>query len=396
MSFNIIDRRKVARDKSASNRERFLKRVKGVIQEQLPSIIKKRKLVDMDKNGANIKIARKGISEPQLSHSGEGIWDIARPGNDRFIPGDKIPHPPPDSYGQDGADSEDDFIVELSREEFMDAFFEGLALPDLVKKELLGTVEYERHNAGYQSSGSPSRLHLAKSYMNSYIRRKVLNAEALAELERDDLTEEERQVILDKIDSLPLFEKLDLRYRSSKLVPIPSSHATVIFLMDVSASMGEREKLISRKFFWLFYAFLRRMYDNVEIIFVAHTTSAVEMSEEEFFSTRLSGGTLVSSGLELVAKIIKERSAKSNIYVAQASDGDNMPTDNGTCSEIIEDDILPLVQYYAYLQIHNKANQDMGYWKSIENVAANHPKLQMREISEEEDIFGVFRELFKK
>lgn len=397
VSFNIVDRRKVAREKTSSNRQRFLKRVKDAIKEQIPDIIKNRGLKDLDKQGADIKVNRKNLKEPTLHHSGEGIWDIVRPGNDRFIPGDVIYHPQKDSEGggHDGEDGVDDFIVQLSREEFMDAFFEGLALPDLVKKELSAEVEFKKSNAGYQTDGSPARLHLVKSYLNSFVRRQVLTADLREQLkqETDVVRKEELQA---EIDKLPLFEDIDLRYRSSKWDPVPSTHATVIMLMDVSASMGEAEKTLSRKFFWLLYAFLKRSYEHVDLIFVAHTTSAKIMEEQEFFETRLSGGTLVSAGLEVVAKLIKERAGKTNIYVAQATDGDNSETDNGTCSEILEDDILPGCQYYAYLQIKNKATQDLGLWRSFEKVAQTHKKLQMKEILHEKEIFQIFRELFNR
>jgi uncharacterized sporulation protein YeaH/YhbH (DUF444 family) len=143
------------------------------------------------------------------------------------------------------------------------------------------------------------------------------------------------------------------------------------------------------------------------MIFISHTETAVEMDEDEFFNTRISGGTIVSSALDLAAEIIDERLVgKTNIYVAQVSDGDNTDTDNGTCAEILEDDILPHVRYFAYVQVdnyHESINptltslmHERGLWKSYKHVASNNEKLQVKRVYHEKDIYPVFRELFSK
>ena len=427
MSINIIDKRTVNRDRTTENRQRFLKRIKATIKEQLPKIIGGRSLKDIDKSGGQIKVKRKTINEPFIHHGSGGNNDHVLPGNDEFIEGDSIPKPNRQygSRGTGGDDGEDEFVVELSREEFLNSFFEDLELPDMALTELSKLKEYKRENAGFQPDGSPNHLSVERSFRQSLGRRitlrssidkkiEVLEKEIaiLSVLAPDSLFEPEPRLSEAKVEltklkkrreNIPLFEEMDLRYRSSIKREIPITHATMIMIMDNSGSMGEKEKTIARKFFWLLYSFLSRQYESVDMIFISHTETAREMDEEEFFNTRISGGTIVSSALDLTSEIIKERFAgKTNIYVAQVSDGDNTDTDNGTCVEILEDEILPQVRYFAYIQVdsyHRSAPgalYDYGLWKSYTNVAANDSRLQPRRVFEEKDIYPVFRELLSK
>lgn len=214
-----------------------------------------------------------------------------------------------------------------------------------------------------------------------------------------------------RYDNIPLFDDTDLRYRAKVKIETPSTHATMIMIMDNSGSMGEREKTIARKFFLLLYLFLRKSYEHVDIIPISHTTEAHELSEEEFFNTHESGGTLVSSALDLAHEIIDARlKGKTNVYIAQVSDGDNLDTDNGTCTEILEDDILPHVRYYAYVQVDDYHTSDdtsdpylstissfgKGLWKAYESLSKRHAHFNIKRVNAEKDIYPVFRELFTK
>lgn len=457
MAINIVDKRNVNRDRTTENRQRFLKRIKATIKEQLPKIIGDRSLKDIGSKGGNIRVSRKTISEPYIHHSEGGNNDRVLPGNDEFVVGDLIPKPynSNGSRGTSGDDSEDDFVVELSREEFLNFFFEDLELPDLLESEISKIKEYKRVNAGFQPDGSPNKLSVERSYRQSLGRRitlrgaldkKIEDLQVLidsAKVDRDEfcdklnspyytrktkvkkcdecplkkdkycealkqLEDEIAQLKIRK-DKLPFFEEMDLRYRLSAKKEVPVTHATMVMIMDNSGSMGMKEKTIARKFFWLLYSFLSREYEEVDMVFISHTETAVEMDEEEFFNTRISGGTIVSSALDLTAEIISERLLnKTNIYIAQVSDGDNTETDNGTCSEILEDEILPFVRYFAYVQVddyHDSISasptlasfvSDRGLWKSYESVASNNSKLQIKRVFHEKDIYPVFRELLLK
>lgn len=160
--------------------------------------------------------------------------------------------------------------------------------------------------------------------------------------------------------------------------------------------MDENKKDIAKRFFILLYLFLTRAYDKIQVVFIRHHTSAMEVEEQDFFTSRESGGTVVSSALNLLHDIISQRYASSdwNIYVAQASDGDNWDSDSITCRELLIDKIMPLVQYYAYVEITE--GQPQNLWEEYSKIAAYHEHFAMQNIQSPADIYPVFRELFKK
>lgn len=426
----IIDRRQNGKGKSTENRQKFMRRIKDVVKEQLPNIINNKKLVDIDKTGGKVKIpASKRIVEPAFRNGQGGVQDWVMPGNDEFTRNDQIDKPPSGGGrgrgkgGSRGPNYEDEFTVEISRQEFLDAFFEDLALPDMVKTQISKVKEKVKRPAGYQPSGSPNKLSVLRSYKQSFLRKKPLEASlqkkidalqaefdaSFDEVEKLTITEAIEKLV-DKRNKIPFLDPVDLRYKLVLTEEVPTTHATMVMIMDNSGSMGLREKTIARKFFYLLYAFLRSQYEEVDMVFVSHTAEAEELNEEEFFNTSVAGGTVVSSALDLTAEIIRERLAgKTNIYISQVSDGDNENTDNGTCKEILEDDILPHVQYYAYVQVDDyhytsgdmTLSQALGYaannlWKAYEAVSESNKKLQMKRVHDEADIFGVFKELFTK
>jgi len=442
MGITIIDKRVINHDRSIENRQRFLRRVKQTIKEQLPDIMKGRNLKDLASTGGNVVINKKTIKEPYLRHGIGGNIDRVLPGNDRYVKGDRISKPRDalGGNGTSGEDTEDDLIIELSRDEFLNYFFEDLELPNLLQVELSRLKETKRENAGFQPDGSPNRLSIIRSYRQSLSRRLTLRSTLDAKIEavqseldqlnsatcdecvddcstackteRISLLTAELDRLTHRRETLPLFEDMDLRYRLSVAKEVPVTHATMIMIMDNSGSMGLKEKTIARKFFWLLYSFLQRQYDEVDMIFISHTESAEELTEDEFFNTHVSGGTVVSSALDLTSEIIESRLVnKTNIYVAQVSDGDNTDTDNGTCAELLEDDVLPYVRYFAYIQVDDyhdpitdpTSNPSLsmimnqrGLWKSYQTVAEKNSKLQIKRVYNENDIYPVFRELFIK
>ncbi len=434
----IVDRRKNGRGKSTENRQKFLERVKDAIKDQLPDIISQRKIKDMDSGGADI-VVKKNLREPSFRHGRGGDGDYVVPGNRKHVPGDKIPKPPEGGSGRGGSEEgqwEDEFIVNLSRAEFLHYFFEGLELPELTKKSLLSKeYEIQRHHAGYVIQGSPHNLNILRSFKQALARKipaygiistriKELEEE-IGELHqqylgltdprhRDQVLEilcqiEDLQQQVERLrakrGAVPMFDPLDLRYRQTVIEKLPTTHATMIMIMDNSGSMEEREKTIARKFFYILYKFLKLFYKDVDMRFVSHTTQAEEMEEDEFFTTQESGGTIVSTGLNLASKIIAELGDTTNIYVCQVSDGENWSSDNGICKVLLDQKILPYIQYYAYIQVEGEADfgdlipdaeEEGDLWLMYARVAAENTKFQMQKVYSEKDIFPVFRKLFEK
>ncbi|WP_374354868.1 YeaH/YhbH family protein [Chitinimonas sp.] len=414
----LIDRRLNGKNKSAINRERFLRRFRGQIKEAVARSIKGRSITDID-SGEKISIPVKDVNEPVFGHAQGGMRESVHPGNEEYQRGDQIDRPDGGAGGgggkasQDG-EGEDDFTFELSREEFLNFFFDDLELPNLVKTQLAATQSFKQVRAGYTADGTPSNINIVRSLKGALGRRIALSAAPMARLdeareELDELLEtldehdpavqalrEEIRALKTRIIGIPFIDPFDLRYTNRVKVPRPSTQAVMFCVMDVSGSMDEQKKDTAKRFFILLYLFLMRAYEKIEVVFVRHHTQAQEVNEHDFFHARDTGGTVVSSALKLVDKIIGERFPTNdwNIYIAQASDGDNWDSDSVICKDILLGKVLPLVQYYAYIEITEGEPQNL--WMEYQKIAAACGHFAMRKIQSQADIYPVFRDLFKK
>jgi uncharacterized protein len=414
----IIDRRLAGKNKSIGNRERFLRRHKEQIREAVKRAVDGRGIRDMER-GEDIHIPRRDISEPVFGHGQGGQREIVHPGNKEYVRGDRIERPKGGQGGgggsqaSDSGEGDDDFVFHLSKEEFMQVFFDDLALPNLVRTSLAETPEFKTHRAGFSSDGTPNNLHVVRSMRGSIGRRIALGSSARREIkELEALLSEVRRfpdgreieiadlerriaVLRAKVAAIPYLDPIDLRYRSRVRVPVPTSKAVMFCLMDVSGSMDEGRKELSKRFFILLYLFLTRHYEKIDIVFIRHHTQAQEVDEQNFFHATETGGTVVSSALVLMEEIARARypSSEWNIYGAQASDGDNWHHDSGRCRELLADRILPLCRYFAYVQV---AEEEQNLWDEYSQLAASHPAFAMRKVTAASQIYPVFRELFKK
>lgn len=414
----IIDRRFDSKNKSAVNRQRFFRRFKQQIRRAVADAIDGRSIRDVD-NGESISIPAKDLSEPQFGLGRGGEWETVFSGNDQFVAGDQLERPP-DGAGGGGkgrasneGESEDDFVFQLSREEFLNVFFDDLALPNLVKTQLVAIPEYKLQRAGFASDGTPANINIVRSLRGAIGRRLAIGSpysarlrEALSELDallrdapgdpRIEDLQGEIASLRAKIEGIPFIDRVDLRYNNRIRVPKPSARAVMFCVMDVSGSMDEEKKATAKRFFMLLYLFLTRNYEKIEVVFIRHHTVAKEVDEEDFFHSRESGGTVVSSALELLKDIIHARYATGlwNIYGAQASDGDNWENDSPRCRELLAAEILPFVQHFAYIEITPGEPQNL--WREYEKLLGTHPVFAMQRIEGLADIYPVFRELFKK
>jgi uncharacterized sporulation protein YeaH/YhbH (DUF444 family) len=415
----FIDRRPNGRHKSAVNRQRFIRRFKKQIQDAVRQAISGRSIKEIDENGEKITIPSKDISEPSFSYGEGGVRNIILPGNKDFIPGDLLKRPSKSASAGGSQASQspdtgmDDFVFEISKEEFLDLFFEDLALPNLVKTQVAKIPSFKMVRAGFTAEGTPANINILRSVKNAMGRRIALSApkkikiEALEQelqalLKKDPTNkrvkeiEEEIAHLKRRIEKIPFIDPFDLKYNYRVKRPMPTTQAVMFCLMDVSGSMDEAKKDIAKRFFILLYLFLTRTYENVEVVFIRHHTSAKEVNEEEFFYSRETGGTVVSSALELMSEIMKARYPTSdwNIYAAQASDGDNWNNDSPRCRELLVKDILPFVQYFAYVEIMPRHHQSL--WEAYLTVKDQCPQFAMQNIEDVKDIYPVFRELFKR
>jgi len=416
---HLIDRRIQGKNKSAVNRERFLQRYKGQIKQAVARAVKGRSITDIE-GGEKISIPVKDVNEPNFGHAAGGVWETVRPGNKEYLKGDQLQRPKGGAgagQGQAGNSeqvSEDDFVFELSREEFMNYFFEDLELPNMVKTQLTASTDFKQLRAGYKMSGTTSNLHILRSLRGALGRRIAVGGRSSRRLKE---AEKELQALLEshseddvqiaalrheihhlrtRILAIPFIDPFDLRYSNRIKVPKPSSQAVMFCILDVSGSMDEAKKDTAKRFFILLYLFLTRSYDKIDVVFIRHHTTAIEVNEHEFFNSRESGGTVVSSALHLLSKILRERfpAADWNAYVAQASDGDNWDNDSVTCRQLLINTIMPVVQYYAYVEITDGLPQNL--WREYQQIPNYQPHFVMRKIEQQSDIYPVFRDLFKK
>ncbi|RZP75082.1 YeaH/YhbH family protein [Vibrio vulnificus] len=415
----FIDRRLNGKNKSAVNRQRFMRRYKEQIKESVADAVNRRSITNTE-TGEDVAIPHKDIKEP-LFHQGKGgLRERVHPGNDQFITGDKIERP---KGGQGGAgdgdasadgEGQDDFVFQISKDEYLDLLFEDLALPNLKKNQVNKITEWKKHRAGYQTAGMPSNISIVRSLQQSLARRTAMSAgkkrllhELELELERIENQEPAQKLeemklkqeiaeLRKAIESVPFIDTFDLRFKNYERKPVPSSQAVMFCLMDVSGSMDQATKDIAKRFYVLLYLFLNRTYENVEVVFIRHHTQAKEVDEHEFFYSQETGGTIVSSALKLMDEIVKARYpvGEWNVYAAQASDGDNWADDSPRCKELLTNKLLPNCQYYAYIEITRRSHQTL--WHEYEKLAESFDNFAMKNIRSVEDIFPVFRELFHK
>jgi uncharacterized protein len=420
---HIIDRRLNPKGKSIGNRQRFIRRARAEIAKVVQEASSRRNVADIGQ-GDRVVIPSHGLKEPlfRKSHSG-GTRSHVLPGNKEFVPGDKLPRPPSGGGrgGREGSPDgggDDEFQFVLSRQEFVDLFLEDLELPELVKKQVKQSESTALTRAGFSVSGSPSNLNIVRTMRNSLSRRIALRRPRTHEIvslreEIEKALSEDAQparmaeleqrlaVLLRRSKAIPFIDPIDVRYNRFEAVPKPVTQAVMFCLMDVSGSMTESMKDLAKRFFMLLYLFLERRYRHVELVFIRHTHEAKEVDEQTFFYSTETGGTVVSTALEQMRQIVQERYSPAdwNIYAAQASDGDNTAGDNERTANLLAHTILPVCQYFAYLEVgehDDRFGRETALWRTYKLIAEIDDALAMRRVRSRSDIYPVFRELFSR
>jgi uncharacterized sporulation protein YeaH/YhbH (DUF444 family) len=415
----FIDKRHTNRHKSAVNRRRFLQRFKSQIRKSVTDAIVNRNINDFQ-HGEKIRISNKDTTEPAFNLGRSAQSYSVLPGNKSLSRGDKIPKPQSTEANANGNQAsnspeigEDNFGFEISRDEFLNIFFDDLELPNLIKKQIGTTIANKRVRAGHTSYGAPTNINIVRTMRNALARRIVTSKTVTHKLK--DAEQELHKLLQTKqsndpsvlelqhkitqlkqrIEQIPYIDPFDVKYNRKTPQRAPTSKAVAFCLMDVSGSMDEVKKNLAKRFFILLYLFLTKHYEITEIVFIRHHTSAKEVAEQEFFYSRETGGTVVSSALELMADIIHDRYPTSdwNIYGAQASDGDNWNNDSPHCKEVLQHKILPKVQFYAYVEILPRNHQSL--WEEYLTLKEIFPNFDMQSITTMNEIYPVFKNLFR-
>ncbi len=415
----LIDRRLNAKNKSAVNRQRFIRRYKKHIKKAVADAVSSRSITDIE-SGEKIIIPSDDIQEPSFGHSPGGKRTTIHPGNKDFVKGDKIPRPKAgggagDSKASDTGEGMDEFAFQITQDEFLEFMFDDLELPNLVKRQLAGSESFKYKRAGYSTVGTPNQINIVRSLRAANARRIALGSpskkkveklqqqlgllleETPPQTEKIRQLEDEIELIQAKVKRIPFLDTFDIKYNLTVKEPQPTSKAVMFCLMDVSGSMNQATKDMAKRFFILLYLFLQRNYDRTDVVFIRHHTSATEVDEEEFFYSRETGGTIVSSALSLMKKIMEARYPTSewNIYGAQASDGDNWDNDSSKCYDLLVNEIMPHTQHYSYVEISPREHQSL--WHEYEQVKSQFEEtFAIQQIIQPSDIYPVFRELFQR
>jgi uncharacterized sporulation protein YeaH/YhbH (DUF444 family) len=420
----IIDRRRNPHGKNLENRQRVLARARAAVARAARTAIDQGTLREVG-HDQSVTIPADSLHEPSF-HTvfTKGKRQVILSGNKEFSTGDRLSRPPASRSGAGSGDGqgsgdggEDGFRFVLTRDEFLDLFFEDLELPDLVKSQIVATETMTPMRTGISVDGAPSQIDMARSMRQSMARRiglrrpKTVELTALeaeiAELEKAGDNPERLRALraelttaLQRQRRVPWIDPVDLRYRRFTQVPKPTARAVMFCLMDVSGSMSEQMKDLAKRFFLLLHVFLERRYKHVDLVFIRHTETAEEVDEQTFFTDPRTGGTVVSTALTEFLRIqhLRYPEGSWNIYVAQASDGDNSGSDTQKSVGMLENDILPLVQYFAYIEVGTMAviRGETELWRGYSPLSQRNSRLAMSRVSDRRDIFSVFRQLFSR
>ncbi len=440
----IIDQSTMQNDRTVSSESRLKRRISEEIREHVDDLMKTRGVTDLASSGP-IKV-KVDLDEPSFEFDREtGKPAFVIVGNPIYKKGDKIPKPPRGwttqrgNQGSPDGEGEDDFVFTIDSAEVQDQLFDELELPNLEDRILKRRTLESRQHAGYTNEGPPATLDLSRTMVRSIGRRIALRRPSIGHIkeleekilfleslpadapEREQLAELRttlaRARLVRKV--VPYLDRPDLQHRRSEIVTEPVTSAVVFGLMDVSVSMREHHKELAKRFFWLLRLFLMREYDEVQMVWIRHTQEAEEVDDREFFFGQSTGGTVVSSALEKMIDIRKERFPldQYNIYMCQASDGDagvvysgatrrpvatnayGMGSDAEYSKELLEHEILPIVQYGAYLECRDpsdRTSRDMEteLWDAYDPLREDCKHFAMQRVFNSTEIYPVFRNLF--
>ena len=389
---------KTIADRSASDRRRHKKKIEDAIKDGVHNIVADESIIGQD-GKKKIKIPVRGIKEYRFVYGdnsqnkrvgsapgkdikkGQTVGDAGKKKAQGNKPGDEK--------------GEEYYEVEITLEELTHYLFNDLELPDLARKTITNIVgeKWKRH--GYRSEGIRPRLDKKKTAINRIKRKKASDARK----KRIEEANDEGRILTEEEERFP-YHQNDLKYRHIKKDVKEASNAVIIFLMDISGSMDKNKKFLARSFYFLLYHFINSRYENCDVVFVAHDTQAYEVDEDKFFKRGNTGGTIVSSGLEMVHQIISSRyhPASWNVYCFQCSDGDNWPSDHEKTLSLI-DKLKDMCQLFGYCEI--EPNAERLSWGSDSKLGVVYQtkidtNFKTCEISQKEDIWPAFKKLLGK
>lgn len=358
------------------DQNRFRDIVRGRIKENFKKYVTHGEMIGKRENDF-VKIPVPSIDIPRFKYGPKQSGGV---GQGQGKPGDSMDGDPQNGSGEAGNQSgEHQIEVGITMDELAQILGEELELPDIKPKGRPRQDAVKNKYSGIAPVGPEGLRHFKSSYKR-----------ALKRYISSGIYTPENPVIV------PI--RGDFRYRSFKPVVQPQANAVVIYMMDVSGSMGEEQKEIVRlESFWI-NSWLKRHYKGLETRFIIHDATAKEVDEKTFFSTSESGGTLISSAFKLAKDIIEADYPPNqwNIYPFHFSDGDNWSgEDTRLCMRLLQEFFLPNVNQFGYGQVESKYGSGQ-FAKDLEREFPDDDRLVISKIENRDKILGSIKDFLGK
>jgi len=352
--------------------QRFRRIVKGKIREDLRKFITRSELLGRE-GRKYISIPVRGIEIPHFRYGDNNDAGVGK-GEGKVG----------DSVGDEGGmgpgglgEGQHILEVDVSLDELADILGEELKLPRIQPKGKHRITSERDRYSGVRQSGPESLRHFKRTF------RRALRRQIMSGLYNPD-------------SPRIIFERRDKVYRSWKTILSPQSNAVIIYMMDVSGSMGDEQKeLVRLEAFWI-DAWLRRNYQGIESRYIVHDVRAGEVDRETFFRIREDGGTRISSAFRLARELIESHYAPSewNVYLFHFSDGDNSSeSDSRECCTIMREHLLPVLNLFGYCQVAS-AYGSGNFINVVHEHLANQPAVLTSRVNTKDDIYDSIKTFF--
>jgi uncharacterized sporulation protein YeaH/YhbH (DUF444 family) len=354
--------------KIKQDHNRFKQIVRGRIKSDLRKYLQKGEMIGKKgKEVISIPLPTIDIPHFRFGHKqqggvgqGEGeVGTVLAPGNVQ---------PGPGQAGE--GEGEHQLEVDVSLDELAEILGEELALPRILPKGKERIFTTRLRYTGINTTGPESLRHFRRTFKQA-LKRQIASG----------TYNPDRPIIIPT--------RADKRYRTWKIENLPQSNAVIIYMMDVSGSMGDEQKEIVRaESFWI-DTWLRTQYKGIEVRYIIHDAVAREVDRETFFHTRESGGTMISSAYKLCGDLIKSDYPASawNIYPFHFSDGDNWSADDTRlCVEILKDEVLPASNLFSYGQVESPYGSGQ-FIKDLREAFGEADNVALSEIADKDAIY---------
>jgi len=359
--------------KIQKDHQRFRQIVKGRIREDLRRFLTRSELLGREGNHV-VSIPVRGIDVPTFRYGENNDGGV---GAGEAKPGDPV-DANAEGIGPGGTEPGQHILeVDITLDELADILGEQLKLPRIQPKGKHRITTVKDRYSGVRQSGPESLRHFKRTFRRA-LRRQIITG------------------VYDPGRPRVVFERRDKIYRSWRAVLKPESNAVIVYMMDVSGSMGDEQKeLVRLEAFWI-DTWLRRNYEGIESRYVVHDVRAVEVDKETFFHLREDGGTKISSAYKCARELLDAHYSADewNIYLFHFSDGDNSSeSDNRECCRILDENLLPRINMFGYCQVAS-AYGSGNFINVLQERLGRHEGVITSRVNTKDDIYESIKAFF--